>query len=334
MNSITLRTVRTSTFQPARSSALFLLLRPQSSQPSLLTQARHASNSSTPTTTSSSSPTYSAPRSPVNGPISTLPPPLTVPERKPDERFFPAYAFRLGKSYITFYKAGAKAIYTNFKSARPLQVELDNKYKGSLEAAIDDKFLNRNQFQLLTRSWFDVKRVPLFALVFAICGEFTPLVVIAVTSIVPYVCRIPKQIIGDRKTLESRRGISFRNLTADLPKNGDGVKDLNRMQALHICWSLGLSSSVWDYLGGQLPGLPTMILRSKVDRRVKYLEMDDLLIKRDGGVKEMSQLETEIACVERGIDVVGRDEKQIKTSLKAWLNSREKASIERLLLTR
>jgi hypothetical protein len=257
-----------------------------------------------------------------------------VPERKEGEKFFPKYAFALGKAYVTFYKTGAKAIYSNFQSARPLQAELDNKYNGSLRAAIDDKFLNRGQFQLLTRSWFDIKRVPLFALLFAICGEFTPLVVVAVTSIVPYVCRIPKQIESDRKTLESRRGISFRNLTSDLPKNGQSVKDLSRMQVLHVSWSLGLSSSVWDYLGGKLPGLPTTLLRNKVDRRVKYLEMDDLLIKRDGGVDGMSQLELEIACVERGIDVVGRDETQLKSSLEAWLNARDVTSIETLLLTR
>lgn len=173
----------------------------------------------------------------------------------------------------------------------------------------------------------------MFALVLLVCGEFTPLVVIALTSIVPWTCRIPKQIQSDRAKLEERRRISFRNLTAKFPEKG-GIEALNRMQLLHISWSLGLSSSAWDYLGGQLPGLPTGVLRRKVKRRVEYLEMDDRLIGRAGGVKDMDVEEVRMALVERGLDVLGRQEKGLKGDLNAWLKSREKVSVERLLLTR
>lgn len=157
--------------------------------------------------------------------------------------------------------------------------------------------------------------------------------VIALTSIVPWTCRIPKQIQSDRAKLEERRRISFRNLTAKFPEKG-GIEALNRMQLLHISWSLGLSSSAWDYLGGQLPGLPTGVLRRKVKWRVEYLEMDDRLIGRAGGVKDMDVEEVRMALVERGLDVLGRQEKGLKGDLNAWLKSREKVSVERLLLTR
>jgi hypothetical protein len=170
--------------------------------------------------------------------------------------------------------------------------------------------------------------------VFIVCGELTPLVVIALTDIVPYTCRIPRQIEGDRKTLEKRRAISFQNLTAELPKDGVGVEGLNRMQLLHISWSLGLSSKVWDWFGGQLPGLPTSLLRRRVRRRVEYLEIDDKLILRCGGIQNMDGEEIRIALVERGIDVLGKTDKQLKDSMKAWLQAREEAPIERLLLTR
>lgn len=173
----------------------------------------------------------------------------------------------------------------------------------------------------------------MFGLVLLVCGEFTPLVVIMLTSIVPWTCRIPKQIMSDREKLEVRRRISFRNLTAKLPEE-KGTEGLNRMQLLHISWSLGLSSSTWDYLGGQLPGLPTEILRSKVQKRVRYLEMDDSLIYKYGGVKDMDVEEVRMALVERGVDVLGREEKALRGDLNAWLKSREKVSVERLLLTR
>jgi hypothetical protein len=167
-----------------------------------------------------------------------------------------------------------------------------------------------------------------------ICGEFTPLVVIAVSSVVPWTCRIPKQINADRMKLEKRRAISFRNLTAPPPEE-KGVQGLERMQLIHISWSLGLSSSVWDWLGGQYPGLPSGILRRKVGKKVGYLEMDDRLLGDGSRVGELEVEEVRMALVERGVDVQGREEWKLRADLEAWLKSRDGgAPVERLLLTR
>ncbi|KAL5323282.1 hypothetical protein ACEPPN_007816 [Leptodophora sp. 'Broadleaf-Isolate-01'] len=270
---------------------------------------------------------------PVNGPLTTLPAPLSPPTRQPSQSLA-VHLLALGKAYIAFYKTGIKNIYTNFKLSRTLQARLDANHSSSLPDAIKAKAITRSEFQLLARNWHDVKRVPLFALVLICCGELTPLVVIVLTSIVPWTCRIPKQIQSDRSKLEERRRISFRNLTAKVPEGKRGAGDLDRMQLLHISWSLGLCSSVWDYLGGQLPGLPTGVLRRRVVKRVEYLEMDDRLIERAGGVKDMDVEEVRMALVERGVDVLGREGKGMKSELSAWLKSREKVSVERLLLTR
>ena len=178
-----------------------------------------------------------------------------------------------------------------------------------------------------------MKRVPAFALVLIICGEFTPLVVIALTGIVPWTCRIPKQIDADRRKLEARRSISFRNLTAPPPERR-GVELLERMQLLHISWSLGLSSKAWDWLGSQYPGLPNFILRKRVQNRIEYLEMDDRLIVQGGGVGDMEIEEVRMALVERGVNVLGRGDKELKGDLSAWLKSAEKVPVEKLLLTR
>jgi hypothetical protein len=112
------------------------------------------------------------------------------------------------------------------------------------------------------------------------------------------------------------------------------VEELGRMELIHISWSLGLSSSAWDLLGGKLPGLPTGILKGKVRRRVEYLGMDDKLIREEGGVKGMEEEEVRMACVERGIDVCGRSGEHVRESLDAWLRSSVEWPIERLLLTR
>jgi hypothetical protein len=165
-------------------------------------------------------------------------------------------------------------------------------------------------------------------------------VVIALSSVVPWTCRIPKQIASDRGKLEKRRGISFRNLTAPPPASNPStplnISSLSRQQLIHISWSLGLSSSVWDYLGGQYPGLPNFILQRKVRHVVDYIGMDDALILEagNGGLKDMDIEEVRMALVERGVDVLGKKEGQLRGDLTAWLRSREKVGVERLLLTR
>lgn len=162
-----------------------------------------------------------------------------------------------------------------------------------------------------------------------ICGEFTPLVVISISSIVPWTCRIPKQVDNDRRKLEQRRSLSFRELVAEPPARA-GVESLGRKQLSHINRSLGLSSKVWDWVGG----LPTDLLRGKVRRRVDYLDLDDGLIRNAGGTKDMNLEEVKMALVERGVDVLGKGGAKLKGDLNAWLLSREKAPAEELLLTR
>ena len=307
------------------------------------TSSTSTSSTTTTTTTTTSPPPPEKPRHPINGPLSTLPAPLDVPSQLPSEKLFPTYALRVGKAYLSFYKTGVKNIYTNFLLARPLQDKIDKAHSFSLPAAVRAGSLTRQQFQLLTRDWHDIKRVPIFGLLFIICGEFTPLVVVALSSVVPWTCRIPTQIAADRAKLEKRRGVSFRNLVDKLPEE-KGIQTLSRPQLLHISWSLGLSSSMWDYLGGQYPGLPDFILRRKVRRTIEYIEMDDSLILAAGGakdtkvpndlIKEMDTEEVRMALVERGVDIQGRDEKILREHLMAWLKSRESAPVERLLLTR
>lgn len=109
---------------------------------------------------------------------------------------------------------------------------------------------------------------------------------------------------------------------------------MERMQVLHISWSLGLSSSAWDWLGGTYPGLPTWVLKRKVASRVRYLGDDDRLLGDVGRVGELEGEEVRMALVERGVDVVGREEWRMRADLVAWLQSRKRVGVERLLLTR
>ncbi|TAQ87600.1 hypothetical protein B7494_g4052 [Chlorociboria aeruginascens] len=144
--------------------------------------SQHRSVSST---VSSQAPlTHNQYKDQINGPSSTRPAPLDLPIRGANERFFFKYAFQLGKAYASFYKIGVKNIYTNFRAARTIQDTVDS--HRSLSLAISSNALSRSEFQLLTRSGHDIRRIPMFALVYLVCGEFTPLVVLAITSVVPW----------------------------------------------------------------------------------------------------------------------------------------------------
>ncbi|CAG8972626.1 hypothetical protein HYALB_00005395 [Hymenoscyphus albidus] len=277
----------------------------------------------------------------INPPASTRPAPIETPLRK-SYTSLPKYLFALGKTYATFYKTGTyatfyktgvKSIYHNFRAAQALEDRIVSHQ--SHANAVAAGALTRADYQLVLRSWHDLKRVPLFGLLFIVCGEFTPLIVVAVSSIVPWTCRIPRQIAADRQTLETRRGISFRNLTSSPPSAAQPV--LNRQQLLHISWSLGLSSKIWDYVNpGTLPGPPDFILKSRVRERVRYLELDDKLLSEAGKeIKKLENDEVKMALVERGIDILQRGDEELMASLEAWLKSRGKGrSVESLLLTR
>ena len=62
--------------------------------------------------------------------------------------------------------------------------------------------------------------------------------------------------------------------------------------------------------------------------------MDDDLITKAGGVKDMEIEEVKMALVERGIDVLGKNDNHLRGDLNAWLKSKEKVPAEKLLLTR
>ena len=321
MNTMASRTLRTSHLQ--RNSPLASIFLQHINTSISLSQRPTPRAYSTDTTESL---TTSKPRNNrLNPPTSTLPPPLVIPPKVPDQSSFRTL-FNQGKGYLTFYKTGAQAIFTNLSLTKAPQELVDKKYDGAVYDAVRDRNFSRADYQLLIRSWHDIKRLPVFGLIFIICGEFTPLIVFAVSAVVPYTCRVPRQIESDREKVEARRKSSFRELTAEFTPG----KELDREQLLHISWSLGLSSKWWDYLGGT----PSALLKGRVASRVEYLQTDDRLIRRDGVLSDLEPEEVAIACTERGIDIVGRSEEHMREALGKWMAASKTTPVERLLLTR
>lgn len=143
----------------------------------------------------------------LNPPSTTRPPPLSLPDKLPGLPRY-KYYFRVGKAYGVFYKNGLKAIWTNYKLARALPHQIFSRGQAKVHQAVRDGLLSRADFQLIRRTRRDINRVPLFALIWLICGEFTPLVVIYVTGAVPRTIWMPKQVQKAREEAENRRAKS------------------------------------------------------------------------------------------------------------------------------
>ena len=271
------------------------------------------------------------PHAALNPPASTRPPTLELPSRDRNQSIFKHY-YRLGKSYVTFYKTGIKAIYQNYKLARQIQHEIPSGL--SKEAALAHGSISRASYQLLLRTRRDLSRLPLFALVLIICGEFTPLVVVflGLSGVVPRTCWIPKQIQGAQKKIEERRRRSFREGTLmkkEQRVDGKRIEELPKPALLHIGRTLGLYSEWWDKAGLRPP-----FLASSIRKKVAQLEVDDGAIRRGGGVALLDGEEMRLAAADRGLDILEKPEKELREHLRRWMAAREKRSVQYLLLTR
>lgn len=285
----------------------------------------------TSTTTTVATPTTQQ-QSTINPPTSTLPAPLTLPTRTASQ---PAlkYYFYLGRAYFTFYKTGAKAVYTNYRSSRNIISRLPASTPPS--DALANGLLSRAEWQLIRRSRQDIKKAPLFALIFMVCGEFTPLVVMFMSAVVPRTCKAPQQVLKTREKAEMRRSNSFRDGStwaddANEVNARTSISNLQPSQIAHIGRSLGLYSSVWDRLGF----VPKLMVKRRIANWKRYIDMDDAAITKSGDLPLMEAEEMRIACEERGLDVLGKNEKQLMNELRAWLRARKRMDVTRLLLAR
>lgn len=82
---------------------------------------------------------------------------------------------------------------------------------------------------------------------------------------------------------------------------GNTVEGLDKKELLHVSHVLGLHSPKWP-AALSLP--PAGWLRFRVRRQMEYLELDDTLLERGGGPKELDTgEELKMAVVERGMYV-------------------------------
>lgn len=134
------------------------------------------------------------------------------------------YLFGLGKAYGRFYWAGVKQLYANVK----IMFQINSKLNGTFPDAaarypeVPEK-ISYNDYEMMMRTKRDMRKSLPFLLILAICGEFTPLVILALGSrVVPGTCVIPKQTLHDQEKIVARDDDYMKEMARILRQsNGD-----------------------------------------------------------------------------------------------------------------
>lgn len=268
----------------------------------------------------------------VNAP-SSLPPPLTLPAPRTNSEYRITYAYKLGKSYLQFYKAAAKQILNNRKVAKSIRArhkhspllrdipgDAVNHKTGQIvevTAGGPETPLSRAEYQLIRRHARDIKKVPVFAVLLAIFGEWLPLFVMVLDPLLPGTVLLPAQVLKRRRKaakITSERGLNdLVGSKGDL--EGAGIHD--RAQLLQIARRYGLLGPVSQFA-------TSVSVLKKVRRHQAYLAIDDGLMKRDlpgNSEKEvLSADELDVAIEERGLWKEDLDYNEKSSALHTWLN--------------
>ncbi|PIG86030.1 hypothetical protein AARAC_008808 [Aspergillus arachidicola] len=295
-----------------------------------LTSRGHASSSKThirpsssaqPATSrvpSTSSTATTSPANDVNPPPSTRPADLNLPD--PVSRSA-ATADKLkryiamGRAYLSFYKPASKT-FTITIAPHCLSVARSSNKGTAFRKAIESVKLSRSSFQLVRRAAYDVRRMIPFTLILIVCGEMTPLAVLALgNAVTPFTCRVPRQLEKDRAQRVARKRAALvaqqaatsgsvtppaagsdleLDILVKMYTNLEWIESASAEEILRACAVLNLVKT------HTRPSVLLSLYRARLQRYAEYLSLDDQLIRRCGGVRAMEGAEVRTAVEERG----------------------------------
>jgi hypothetical protein len=236
-----------------------------------------------------------------------------------------SHLFSTGKAYLTFYKTGMKQILANHKLVNGKNSPLPSASLSAFFRNTDDTTVikppargTRADQVLRFRYQHDMRCLTPFAILLLVCGEMTPFVVLTVPGIVPFTCRIPAQVEQLQKRAEERRAVAYSHWRDSIRAAGDAMEPAldGRPYLAHIGRVLGTIPRFWDRLGMDPP---LWFLKRRVTSRVQFLAKDDALLVEAGGVEALDADEVQLACKDRGMNVLGRSESELRGLLNAWL---------------
>ncbi|PLN74880.1 hypothetical protein BDW42DRAFT_50628 [Aspergillus taichungensis] len=310
------------------------LYRPYSSHSSPKSHARPPSSAQPTSSTIPSTSSIASHPLPddVNPPPSTRPADLILPAALDPSAPAADKAKRLialGRAYLSFYKTGLKNVYHNYRASIPIRQSLHLPAylpsSPSFSLSSLNTPLSRANFQLIHRAAHDVRRMIPFSIMLIICGEMTPLVVLALgNAVTPLTCRIPTQLAKSRRLRALRKSAALRahraattGSVSSLPPGSDPelrilqaeftnpawIAAASASEVLRACAALGLARS---HAHPPEPLVSLLRYRARLANHAAYIARDDALIREGGGVAALEAAEVSIAVDERGgVDVSG-----------------------------
>ncbi|KJK67713.1 LETM1-like protein [Aspergillus parasiticus SU-1] len=241
----------------------------------------------------------------------------------------------MGRAYLSFYKTGLKNVYHNYRASLPIRRSLglpaylptspppappssnSQSNKGTaFRKAIESVKLSRSSFQLVRRAAYDVRRMIPFTLILIVCGEMTPLAVLALgNAVTPFTCRVPRQLEKDRAQRVARKRAALvaqqaatsgsvtppaagsdleLDILVKMYTNLEWIESASAEEILRACAVLNLVKT------HTRPSVLLSLYRARLQRYAEYLSLDDQLIRRCGGVRAMEGAEVRTAVEERG----------------------------------
>lgn len=302
------------------------------------TRPSSSAQPSTSTVPSTSSAATTSLANDVNPPPSTRPADLNLPDPASPSTAAADKLKRyvaMGRAYLSFYKTGLKNVYHNYRASVPIRRSLglppylpispppapspnstQDKKSAAFRKAIESVQLSRSSFQLVRRAAYDVRRMIPFTLILIVCGEMTPLAVLAFgNAVTPFTCRVPRQIEKNRIQWMGRKRAALvaqqaatdgsitppatgsdqeLDLLVKVYTNSEWIERASAEEILRACAVLNLVKA-----HTRPSGLVTLY-RARLRRYAEYLRLDDQLIQRCGGVPAMESVEVKIAVEERG----------------------------------
>lgn len=74
------------------------------------------------------------------------------------------------------------------------------------------------------------------------------------------------------------------------------------------------------------------LIRGRVQKRLEELEADDAAIRQEGGVEGLNTEEVTLAAEDRGLDVLGKSDKEVRKVVGRWVGNKERNRREMLVV--